>query len=50
MKWIEENSFRIDSALCVKYIIEERKEFNLKTSLSFTDYEKAFDRVRRRVI
>jgi hypothetical protein len=33
----------------VKCIIEERREFNLKTHLAFVVYEKTFDKVKRTI-
>jgi hypothetical protein len=35
----------IDSAFCMKLLIEKRREFNLETHFAFLDCEKASDKV-----
>jgi hypothetical protein len=40
----------IDDVFSLKMIIAKRVEFNLETHLSFVDYEKAFDRVKRGIL
>jgi hypothetical protein len=37
----------INSAFCMKLLIEKRREFNLGTHIVFVDYEKAFDKEKR---
>jgi hypothetical protein len=47
-----QNGFRkgrscIDSAFCMKLLIEKIIKFNLETHFAFVDYEKVFDKVKR---
>jgi predicted phosphoadenosine phosphosulfate sulfurtransferase len=40
----------MDPTLCLKLLIEKRREFNLETHLLFIDYEKAFDNIQRHIL
>ena len=39
-----------DPTFCLKLLIEKIREFNLKTHLLFTDYEKAFDNIEKQIL
>jgi hypothetical protein len=46
------NEFRkgrccIDSAFCMKFLIETGREFNLETHFAYVEYEKAFEKVKQ---
>jgi hypothetical protein len=43
-------SFLYRAGFCVKLITEKKREFNLGTHLAFIDYEKDFDKVKKRLI
>jgi len=50
-----QNGFRkgrscTDPTLCLKLLIEKRREFDLETHLLFIDYEKAFDSLQRQIL
>ena len=38
------------SNICLKLLIEKRREFNLETHFLFIDYEKAFDNIERQIL
>jgi hypothetical protein len=47
-----QNGFRkgqsfTDPTVCLKLLIEKRREFNFETRLLFINYEKAFDKIQR---
>jgi hypothetical protein len=50
-----QNAFRMgrsgtDPTFCLKLLIEKRREYNLETHFLFTDYEKAFDSIKRQIL
>jgi predicted phosphoadenosine phosphosulfate sulfurtransferase len=40
----------MDPTICLKLLIEKRREFNLETRLLFIDYEKTFDNTQRQIL